>query len=148
MVASGWDVRGHLLRTLPRRIRLLPDWHLESLGTAALPGDGSGVVVAVIDSGVDATHPGFGDRVLPGASMIEVGGLGTEPTRSHGTGVAGLIAGSGGEVPAIGAAPGATILPVTIDDGQGFRVSALMGPYLGGRSGRRHHQHLRRRDVR
>ncbi|MFJ1755219.1 S8 family serine peptidase [Kitasatospora sp. NPDC088134] len=74
---------------------------------------GDGVIVAVIDSGVDASHPDLAGSVLDG---YDPGGQGlnTRPTDDHGTSMAGIIAahghGSGDGV--IGLAPAAKILPV------------------------------------
>lgn len=75
---------------------------------------GDGVVVAVIDSGVDAAHPDLTGAILPGASF---GGSTsqnghTDPV-GHGTRMAGVIAARGGGVNnALGIAPAASILPV------------------------------------
>ena len=62
---------------------------------------GSNVMVAVADSGIDATHPGFttgGSLGAPGGAPIRVFGLTTNDlvdTDGHGTFVAGEIAGNG-----------------------------------------------------
>ncbi|MEV5952390.1 S8 family serine peptidase [Streptomyces sp. NPDC051987] len=76
---------------------------------------GAGVTVAVVDTGVNARHPDLAGRVLPGA---DVTGQATDgrvdvSTDSHGTSVAGVIAGSGGKGMA-GLAPRATVLPVRV----------------------------------
>jgi type VII secretion-associated serine protease mycosin len=82
--------------------------------------NGSGVTVAVIDSGVDADHPQLRrpGKVLPGRDFYLVGSLpGNYDCVSHGTGVAGIIAADG--TPGIGfqgVAPGARILPVRISE--------------------------------
>ena len=94
---------------------------------------GLGVTVAVIDTGVDGTHPDLVDNVLEGYDASGEGspngwqGLGVEPM--HGTEVASLIAGHGHNVsgipkiagqpgkPAgvIGVAPDAKILPISLN---------------------------------
>ncbi|MGH9089714.1 MAG: S8 family serine peptidase, partial [Acidimicrobiales bacterium] len=78
---------------------------------------GRGVTVAVVDSGVDTGNAHLaGDNVLPGKSLLP----GYSDARSdffgHGTAVAGIIAGQllAGKSALIGAAPGATILPVRV----------------------------------
>ncbi|WP_431678831.1 type VII secretion-associated serine protease mycosin [Kitasatospora sp. KL5] len=84
---------------------------------------GEGVTVAVIDSGVDATHPDLTGQVLPGYD--ESGkNLNTKPTDSHGTGMASLIAGHGhgGSAGVVGLAPGVKILPVYKGDASGLDV--------------------------
>ena len=75
---------------------------------------GDGVVVCVLDSGVDATHPDLAGAVLPGKSFGESPAADARvDTEGHGTAMAGLIAARGGGVNnALGVAPGASILPV------------------------------------
>jgi membrane-anchored mycosin MYCP len=81
---------------------------------------GAGVLVAVVDSGVDADHPQLRrpGKVRPGRDFTRPGGLpGAFDCVSHGTGVAGVIAAD--PVPGLGfhgVAPDAEILPVRISD--------------------------------
>ncbi|MET8981988.1 type VII secretion-associated serine protease mycosin [Streptomyces sp. NPDC004539] len=77
---------------------------------------GEGVTVAVIDSGVDWTNPDLKGRVLAGKDYA-TDQPGDEHTdyAGHGTGMAGLIAGTGaynGGQGSFGLAPGAKILPI------------------------------------
>ncbi len=77
--------------------------------------EGAGVLVAVIDSGVDASVPGLAGRVMAGEDIIDGSGRGNTDCLGSGTAMAGIIAASadpaGG---AAGVAPGATILPVRV----------------------------------
>ncbi|GLW71665.1 hypothetical protein Kpho02_39640 [Kitasatospora phosalacinea] len=74
---------------------------------------GDGVIVAVIDTGVDASHPDLTGSVLPG---YDPSGAGQDkrPSDPHGTNMAGLIVGHGhGDgVGVVGLAPGAKVLPL------------------------------------
>ncbi|MGW4804830.1 S8 family serine peptidase [Kitasatospora sp. NPDC004272] len=81
---------------------------------------GDGVIVALIDSGVDATHPDLAGSVLPGYDQSGRD-ENTRPTDSHGTGMASLIAGHGHGAGAgiMGIAPGAKILPIYKDKSDG-----------------------------
>ncbi|WP_078841495.1 type VII secretion-associated serine protease mycosin [Streptomyces acidiscabies] len=77
---------------------------------------GMGITVAVIDTGVDPTNPDLIGRVLSGKDFA-TDQPGDEHTDydGHGTGMAGLIAGTGaydGGNGAFGLAPGAKILPI------------------------------------
>lgn len=75
---------------------------------------GAGVVVAVLDSGVDAEHPDLAGRVLPGIDYVDGSTDGREDPVGHGTTVASMVAGAG--EPAVGMAPDARILPVRVLD--------------------------------
>nr|WP_212839579.1 type VII secretion-associated serine protease mycosin [Catellatospora sp. IY07-71] len=79
---------------------------------------GSGVTVAVIDSGVDGTHPDLQGSVLPGVDLSSEGpGDGHRDASGHGTSMAGLIAAHG---KVRGIAPDAKILPVRAFTTEGF----------------------------
>ncbi|WP_405017648.1 type VII secretion-associated serine protease mycosin [Kitasatospora sp. NBC_00070] len=81
---------------------------------------GEGVKVAVIDQGVDGTHPDLAGQVLPG---YDPGNQGREkaPKVGHGTSMAGVIAGKGhdGDSGVIGVAPGSKIIPIFKSDASG-----------------------------
>jgi type VII secretion-associated serine protease mycosin len=94
-------------------------WPLIRFGADRLAGiaDGSSVTVAVIDSGVDGTHPALHGRVIAGSDLLDAGGDGRLDCVGHGTAVASVIAGQ----PQPGAgfrglAPGATILPLRVSE--------------------------------
>ena len=87
-------------------------WHLTSVNAEGLwnrtwPTDAE-VTVAVIDEGVDATHPDLAGQVLTiGDACHRV------PNGGHGTHMAGIIAAArGNEGPLVGIAPEARILPI------------------------------------
>ena len=88
---------------------------------------GSGVTVAVVDSGVDA-NPQFGDRVIPGPDLVAGTRPGIPPGADcvgHGTAVASIIAAA--PVPGVsftGVAPAARILSVKISGTDSFPTSA------------------------
>jgi hypothetical protein len=83
---------------------------------------GSGVVVAVLDSGIDYTHPAFGggfgpgNKVLGGRDFINNDGDPMDD-HGHGTHVAGIIAADGGGL--TGVAPDASLLAYKVLDNAG-----------------------------
>ncbi|QOC89814.1 type VII secretion-associated serine protease mycosin [Micromonospora craniellae] len=95
-------------------------WHVKTLELAEMHriSRGEGVTVAVIDTGVDATHPDLRDNVVPGVDLYDDKAKGRVDREGHGTGMASLIAGHGhgpGDGDGVlGVAPKAKILPVTI----------------------------------
>lgn len=92
-------------------------WHLDYLDIEAVHriSTGQGVVVAVVDSGVDATHPDLKGQVLPGLRSDGRSGDGRVDEDGHGTHVAAIIAGTNsGRDGVLGVAPGAKILPIRV----------------------------------
>lgn len=89
---------------------------------------GEGVRVAVVDTGVDDTHPQLAQAVdaSAGADTID-GGDGTRDEAGHGTEVAGIIAarpdaGTG----FVGLAPAATVIPIRQNDARDSGTNATM----------------------
>lgn len=83
---------------------------------------GAGVTVAVLDTGVDGTHPDLAGRVLPGWSTYYDTELPADEDNdggAHGTHVATIIAGDADEDGVSGVAPEAIILPVQVLGPQG-----------------------------
>ncbi|THA24214.1 serine protease [Streptomyces sp. RKND-216] len=82
---------------------------------------GKGVTVAVVDTGVDVSHPDLRANVLEGRDFSPGGEEDArKDTSGHGTSMASLIAGQGhgsdGSAGVKGLAPGAQILPVKFQD--------------------------------
>lgn len=96
-----------------------PPWPQRWFDTAALAGlgDGRGVTVAVIDSGVDALHPQLAHAVGRGRDILDRSGDGRVDCVGHGTAVASIIAAR----PQAGAglrglAPGVRILSIRVSE--------------------------------
>jgi subtilisin family serine protease len=108
-------------------------WDLAKMNVPAAnaKSTGSGVTVAVIDTGVDASHPDLAGQVLPGIDIVggSKTGVSTDPN-GHGTHVAGTIAAlTGNGVGVASVAPGVKILPVRVlgADGSGYMSDAATG---------------------
>lgn len=85
-------------------------------------GAGNGIGVAIVDSGVDATHPELSSRVVAWQDLTGTTGDGRIDGNGHGTSVAGIVAGVSG-----GMAPQATIwaMKVFTNDGSGNNAWTL-----------------------
>jgi type VII secretion-associated serine protease mycosin len=104
-------------------------WQLDELriDSAWRLAQGSGVTVAVLDSGVDARHPDLAGQVLPGVDLVKGSGDGRTDPVGHGTTVAGFIAGrNDDERGVVGLAPQARILPVRVLDADNRYDDALI----------------------
>jgi hypothetical protein len=108
---------------------------------AGLPGyDGTGVTIALLDTGVALTNPYIGgDRLLPGFDIVGGGDdasahanpLDSSQLEQHGTELAGILAGRNGPDGLHGVAPGATILPIRV---AGWQASSDGSELVYGRS--------------
>lgn len=125
VAAVGGTISDYLDQHLAARLRL-DEAHQHSIG--------EGVIVAVLDTGVLASHPALGDAVLPGYDFVgldsnandESDGIDndldgeTDEGAGHGTMIAGIVH---------LVAPGAQILPVRVlnDEGRGETFAVAKG---------------------
>ncbi|HEY9232897.1 MAG TPA: S8 family serine peptidase [Blastocatellia bacterium] len=116
-----------------------------------LPVSGQGVTVAVIDTGIDATHPDltYGQQVIQNVRIADLQGSAptfmyptvaeglndTDLTMGHGTLVASLVAGTGAASGGYygGLAPGAKVLGLSAGDANLFFVLSAMDYVLSHR---------------
>lgn len=77
-------------------------------------------VIAVLDSGIDAAHPDFANRLVPGFNFV-ANTADTSDDMGHGTAVAGVIIAAGkNNLGILGVANGCLLLPVKVADASGF----------------------------
>jgi subtilisin family serine protease len=124
---------GQRLRSATEATRFAEQWSLQQESDQDIDAPeawqtttGDGALVAVIDTGVDATHPDLAGRVLDGRDFSGAGTGATVDRVGHGTHVASLIAGNGTTI--AGVAPDARILPLKVfrDTASGFSMSGYL----------------------
>ncbi|MHB9033916.1 MAG: S8 family serine peptidase [Anaerolineae bacterium] len=92
-----------------QRIQLPQGW--------ACTSGGAGVVIAVLDTGVNSSHPELAGRLVAGTFYT---GTSSEDDNGHGTHVAGIAAAAANNGGMFGVAPRASIMPVKVLDSTGF----------------------------
>jgi subtilisin family serine protease len=97
-------------------------WWLTRMRAPALwsAAPSGGATVAVVDSGVEATHEDLAGAVLPGTDLVDTSGDGSLDEHGHGTHVAGIVGAlTGNAIGVASLAPGTKILPVRVLDADG-----------------------------
>jgi subtilisin family serine protease len=102
-------------------------WGISAVGADVSARTGAGITVAVLDTGIDSTHPAF-----TGVTLIEedFSGSGNGDVQGHGSHCAGTIFGRDVDDTRIGVAPGvdrALIGKVLGDDGSGDSIGLFRG---------------------
>lgn len=117
------DMAEEMAATIPNDPQYGSAWHLPKIQMpdAWDVSKADGITIAVLDTGVDATHPDLADKVIPGWNAVD-GGSDSSDVNGHGTKVAGTAAAmSNNGIGVAGIAWNASILPVRItNDSTGY----------------------------
>lgn len=109
-------------------------WGVQHIGTQVVHNqniNGTGVKIAVLDTGIDFNHPDLKDNFIVGVSfaqdtsgnIINPDGL-DDSSDSHGTHVSGVIAAEKNNIGVVGVAPNASIYAVKVLDGAGSGMAS------------------------
>lgn len=108
------------------------EWHLQKIGasTAWDTTQGAGVTIAILDTGVDGSHPDLAARMVPGWNFYD-NNSNTADTLGHGTAVAGAAAAiANNSLGVAGVAGQARIMPLRISDPSGFAYASTVAKAL------------------
>ncbi len=110
-------------------------WGVQYIGSQAVHNqsiNGTGVKIAVLDTGIDYTHPDLAGNYKGGYNFISDNSdpwddncLSVYKT-CHGTHVSGIIAAESNGIGVVGVAPGASIYAVKVLDGGGFGAASFV----------------------
>jgi thermitase len=104
-------------------------WHLAKIAAPKawdLAPGATGIVVAVVDSGVDGAHPDLSSRMVPGYNFYS-NNTNTSDVHGHGTWVAGTVAAAGNNTIGVaGVAWQAKVMPIRVSNSSGVAyISAI-----------------------
>ncbi len=108
------------------------EWHLNKIGAMAAwdIASGVGVTVAILDTGVDGTHPDLSSRMVPGWNVYD-NNSNTADVYGHGTKVAGTAAAAfNNSIGVAGVAGNAKIMPIRISATNGGASLSAMAQGL------------------
>lgn len=104
------------------------EWHLGTIGASAAWDFalGAGVTVAILDSGIDSSHPDLAGQLVPGWNFVD-NNSNTADVYGHGTAVAGTVAAtSNNGIGVAGVSSSAKIMPVRVSDSTGWATYSAL----------------------
>ncbi len=140
---SGPEQAARNLERSPRVVRVEADQPLQVTGHTTPTGvlridaptahadnyTGTGVNIAILDTGIDSSHPALDVAADLGKNCIDTNSTSTEDVHGHGTHVAGTASARVAGSTFVGAASHATVVPVKVlgDNGSGSWESVICG---------------------
>ena len=117
----------------PTLIDSVPLIHADQVHAAPAGTRGDGVTIAVVDTGLDPSHPAFGCdgapraqcRVRPGYNFVD-GNADTRDLDGHGTLMSSIIAGRAVGDCGVGVAPAARLIPLRVVDDHGIGFASTV----------------------
>ncbi|MBI1756479.1 MAG: S8 family serine peptidase [Fimbriimonas ginsengisoli] len=90
----------------------------------------SSIIVAILDTGIDSTHPDLASKVVPGWNVV-ANNSNTNDTLNHGTAVAGVVGAlSNNGIGVASVAWQCPVMPIMIDDGTGHTSASSVASGL------------------
>src|SRR5690606_33513842 len=103
-------------------------WHLPKMGVTSAwdYASGTGPTIAILDSGVNASHPDLAGQMVPGWNFYN-NNSDTSDVYGHGTKVAGAAAATGNNaLGVVGVSFRSKIMPIRVTDTAGYGYSSAM----------------------
>ncbi|MEO7245396.1 MAG: S8 family serine peptidase, partial [Rubrivivax sp.] len=107
-------------------------WHLLKIGAEAAwdQAQGTGVTVAVLDSGIDTKHPDFAGQLVAGYNFVN-GNTNVEDVKNHGTKVAGSVGAAMNNGIGVASVAGKVrIMPIRVSDSTGYATFSAIASGL------------------
>lgn len=104
-------------------------WGIARVGAPVAGNTGSGVKVAIIDTGIDLDHPDLAANVNAGVTYVAR--TTTEDDEGHGSHVAGTVAALDNAIGVVGVAPNASLYPVKVLDRRGSGTWSAVASGIG-----------------
>lgn len=108
-------------------------WGIDRIDADVSPGNGLGVTVCVVDTGIDQDHPDLQANIVSGKNFVAKG-VTVDPNKwdddnGHGTHVAGTVAALDNTIGVIGVAPQSSLLAAKVLDrtGSGYLSNVIAG---------------------